>query len=86
MVARDGYAVGSLKVGAGDQVCAVQVVFMKVKSNGALDPKSSYASEWIAEPSGAEARQVASRGATVLGFQGRRGGVIDAVGLMLAEK
>jgi hypothetical protein len=83
-MARPGYAVGALKVDAGTLVNAVQIVFMKAQPDGRLDPKDSYTSDWLGRPSGREPKVVGGKGQAVVGVHGRRGAVIDAIGLVLA--
>ena len=47
-LARAGYAVGGLRVRvAGKFVDAAQVVYMKLKPDGSLDPTDSYDSKWL---------------------------------------
>ena len=64
---------------------AMQVVFVRVNTDGKLDPSDSYSSEWIGHPAGKEVQAIDGRGATVVGIQGRRAAILDAVGLVLAE-
>lgn len=83
VLARDGYAVGGLNVATGAYVQGVQVIFMRVKSDGRLDAADSYASEWLGEQSQQPATMLDGGGAPVLGIHGRRAAVVDAVGLVL---
>ena len=83
-IAKEGYAVGGLKVDARRFVNAMQIVFMRRKSNGRLDPSDSYTSEWIGFPTGRPAKTLGGTGATVVGLYGRNGAILNAVGLILA--
>jgi hypothetical protein len=57
---------------------------MKAQPDGRLDPKDSYTSDWLGRPSGREPKVVGGKGQAVVGVHGRRGAVIDAIGLVLA--
>jgi hypothetical protein len=85
VVAREGYAVGGISVEGDDFVRAIQVVFVKTTADGKLDPSDSYVSEWIGHPAGKSITAIDSRGAKVIGIQGRKAAILDAVGLILAE-
>ncbi len=82
IVAKDGYAVGGLKIDAPKYVSAVQIVFQRIKPDGQLDPGDAYTSEWIGEPSEKEAPTVDGAGKKAIGIHGRRGAIIDALGLV----
>ncbi len=73
-----------MAVDAADLVTAVQVVFMKIRPEGLPDPQHAYRSERVGRPSGREARLLGGTGKPVIGVHGRRGAVIDGVGLILA--
>jgi len=83
VLARPGYAVGALKVHAGQYVNALQVVFMRVTADGRLDPDDSYTSDWIGTPGSGEPKMVGGTGERVIGIQGRRAAILDAIGLVL---
>jgi len=85
VLAKEGYAVGGLRVDGKDLVYAVKVVFLRVKPDGALDKTDSYSSEWIGKPTGQAPKTVGGTGSKVVGVHGRRGAVLDAVGLVLAK-
>jgi len=85
IMARDGYAVGALRIHAGTLVHAVQVVFMRQQQDGRLDPDDAYDSPWVGTPSHGEAITVGGQGVPVIGVHGRRAAVIDALGLVLAS-
>ncbi|QDU51251.1 hypothetical protein [Gimesia panareensis] len=82
IVAKEGYAVGGLKIDAPKYVSAVQIIFQRVKPDGQLDPSDAYTSEWIGKPSGKETPTVDGAGKKAIGIYGRRGAIIDALGLV----
>jgi len=81
-MAKEGYAVGGMKIDAPKYVSAVQVVFYLLKDNGQLDPNDSYTSDWLGTPSGKEVPVIEGAGKQVIGIHGRRGAVLDALGLV----
>jgi hypothetical protein len=81
VVAREGYAVGALRVDAGKTVNALEVVFMRVEGDR-LNRKDWYKSDWIGAPGGGKPYTLGG-GARVLGIYGRRTIILDAVGLVL---
>ncbi|HUQ69245.1 MAG TPA: hypothetical protein VM165_06970, partial [Planctomycetaceae bacterium] len=81
--AKPGYAVGGLNVDADQFVSAFQVVFMRLKDDGTLDPTDSYTSDWIGQPSGKLPVSLDGQGKKVLGLYGRRGNTMDAIGLLI---
>ncbi len=81
-VARQGYAVGGLNVASGAYVQGVQVVFMRLKSDGSLDPADSYTSGWLGEES-QQPTALDGGGVPIVGIHGRRAAVLDALGLVL---
>lgn len=82
IVAKEGYAVGGLKIDAPKYVSAVQIVFQRIKPDGQLDPGDAYPSEWIGKPSEKEVPTVDGAGKKAIGIHGRRGAIIDALGLV----
>jgi hypothetical protein len=85
IIARDGYAVGALRIHASARVDAVQVVFMRQQQDGRLDPGDAYDSPWVGTPGHGEAITVSGQGIPVIGVHGRRAAVIDALGLVLSS-
>ena len=83
ILAREGYAVGALNLDAGDYVFAIQVVFMRQKADGRLDPADSYTGDWFGHPTGATPTTLSGEGAPVIGILGFRGAVLNKVGLVL---
>jgi hypothetical protein len=72
-------------VHADDLVRAVRVVFVRQQSDGSLDKTDFYLSDWIGEPADTARRTLGNGTTPVLGVCGRRGALIDAIGLVLAE-
>jgi hypothetical protein len=85
IVAKDGYAVGGLRIELQKYVSGMQVVFMRLKPDGQLDPNDQYESNWIrATPAAAAApTSLLSEGKKVIGIYGRAAAVVDAMGLVL---
>jgi hypothetical protein len=82
VIARDGYAVGSITVNADkDGVHALCITFMKITDSG-LDPKQAYVSPWMGKKVGTAQKKLTGEGAYIYGVCGRRGLNIDAVGLV----
>lgn len=81
--AKPGYVVGGLNVEADQLVTAVQVVFVRLKTDGTLDGTDSYTSDWIGQPSGRPPTALDGQGKKVLGLHGRRGHTMDAIGLLV---
>jgi hypothetical protein len=85
-MAKAGYAIGALKVTAGELVTSLQVVYMRIKPDGRLDPADSYEDEVVGDPGGKAPVVIGGSGALVFGIYGRRGAVLDAVGLVTLGK
>lgn len=78
-----GYEVGGINVSAPKYVSSLQLVYMKLRDDGTLDPTDKKLSEWLGtEPQG-EVTSISGNGKRVIGFHGRRAAVLDAIGLML---
>jgi hypothetical protein len=69
-VAKPGYAVGGLAVRTGLKINAIQVIFMKKKANGRLDPNDTYTSEWFGTETGGGPVVLEGKGYPVIGIQG----------------
>lgn len=84
-VAREGYAVGAINVNALENVNGIQLIFMRVKDDGRLDPKDSYTSEWLGvRARGArKPRTLTGGGDPIIGIHMRKGLVLDAVALVV---
>jgi hypothetical protein len=85
IVGRDGFVVGGLQVDAAELVQAVRIVFVRQQEDGTLDKKDFYLSDCIGKPTGQTAKTLGKGNVPVLGLYGRRGLVLNALGLLLAE-
>jgi hypothetical protein len=84
VLARSDYAVGGLNVKTKRYVTAVQVVFMKQKPDGTLDPADQYTSNWIGFPEEADGQAtLGGNGRKVIGISTKSAAVLDAVALLL---
>ena len=81
MFAKDGYAVGAIQVDGADFVNAVRVAFMRIEGDR-LNPKDTYISDWIGKLTGRDPVTINGNGAIVVGVHGRRGAILNAVGLV----
>ncbi len=80
--AKDGYAVGALVVDTSDQhVLGIRIVFMRLK-DGRLDPKDSYKSDWIGQPSDTQTT-LDSSGKPIIGICGRKGVEIRSIAIVV---
>jgi len=84
LFAKAGYAVGGLNVKTRKIITAVQVVFMKQKPDGTLDPDDSYTSKWLGHPDeGEKEGKVSGNGRKVIGMHLKHFGAVYAVALVL---
>ncbi|MFG0332805.1 MAG: jacalin-like lectin, partial [Maioricimonas sp. JB049] len=56
---------------------------MRIGADGRLDPADSYASDWIGQPA-ANPTRLQQEGLSIVGFYGRGGAVLDALGVVYA--
>jgi hypothetical protein len=84
VVAKEGYVVGGLEIDAADLVYAVKVVFVRHQADGSLDTADTYTSDWLGTPSGNAPKKLTSSNQPIIGIHGRKGAVMDAVGLVVA--
>jgi hypothetical protein len=80
VVAKPGYAVGGLVTHTGLTVDGFRMVFMKINGDR-LDLEDTYNSTWIGDEKGGNPGDVTSKGALVVGLQGRSGKEVFALGL-----
>ena len=83
VMAKEGYAVGALEVRINPYVATVRVVFMRLGDDGRLDKKDSYKSDWLGTRSAGTAQTLGGDGSKVIGIQGRRVIILDALGLVM---
>lgn len=67
-MARDGYAVGVVKIYARSYVNAPQLVFMRVRDDGQLDPADTYTSDWIGARGKGTPHTLSGEGAPIIGI------------------
>jgi hypothetical protein len=82
-VARRGYAVGAANVLLQESIQALQLVFMRIRDEGNLDPDDSYTSDWLGDRTGHVT--LTGNGARVVGIQVRQGLIVNAMALVLAS-
>ncbi|MFG0297061.1 MAG: jacalin-like lectin [Maioricimonas sp. JB045] len=83
-LARPGYVVGAVEVHSSKFVDGVRLIYMRTGEDGRLDPADSYASEWIGQP-GTSPTRLERMGQPIVGFHGRGGAVLDALGVVYAH-
>jgi hypothetical protein len=84
-MAREGYVLSGLEVSSAEFVHAVKGIFVRQKPDGSLDLADSYKSNWLGTPAGDVVQQIAAENKPATGIVGRRGAVIDAIGLARAK-
>jgi predicted Zn finger-like uncharacterized protein len=83
ILAKEGYAVGGAKVRSKRFVDAVQLVFMRVKADGRLDPADSYTSDWFGDTVDRPVKTLAGDGTRVIGIHCRSGAILNGLALVL---
>jgi len=83
LLAKPGYAVGTVRARAGLVLNAVQLVFMRVGRNG-LDPADSYEADWVGAEGGSPG-ETGGDGKLVVGMHGCYKKDLVSIGVMLAE-
>jgi hypothetical protein len=81
-LAREGYVVGGLEVDAQSLVHAVRIIYVRQREGGAIATSDSYMSDWLGQRTSQDAKKLGQQGSVVVGIHGRRGAVIDAIGLV----
>ena len=85
LVARPGYAVGTINTRTGLTVDAFQVVFVRLK-DGHFDAKDFYNSDWLGDPRGGGPTTATGQGKLVVGIHGHSNGrEINSLGVLVAE-
>lgn len=85
-MAREGYAVGAVKIQTINYVNAIQLVFMRVKANGQLDPDDKYQSDWIGFRGRGKTYTLTGGGKPIIGLHARQGIVLDALALVVDNR
>lgn len=84
IIAKDGYAVGGMNVFTKRFVNAVQLVFMKIKPDGSLDPKDSYEGEWFGyPPEEVDPVLLGGDGRRVIGLHVKQGAILNGFALVM---
>ncbi|MBN9121576.1 MAG: hypothetical protein J0I06_20915 [Planctomycetes bacterium] len=84
VVAKPGYAVGAITVKTGLGVDGFSLTFMKV-TDGKLDPKDSYESEWVGGKGGGPPAKLGGDGTLVVGLLAKENDKnVTGLGLMYA--
>ena len=83
LVAREGYAVGAIRVQSARFVNALQLVFQRVRADGTLDAADSYDSEWVGFPSDATPQVISSDGKPVIGIKCQQGAILNGLALVI---
>ena len=85
--ATDGFAVGAVKVDVqAYYIKAVQLVYMRVKADGRLDPNDSRVSRWIGPSGGGQIHTLTGNGAPVIGLHLRKTNIVSAIALVVDRK
>jgi hypothetical protein len=84
VIANEGYAVGGVNVQSVRYVDAVQLVFMKIGSDGRLDPSDSYTSDWFGFQVTNPPMSLGGDGRPVIGLGFRQGAILN--GLAVVQK
>jgi hypothetical protein len=82
-IARKGYAVAGAEVNADKYVNGIRLLFRRVKPDGTLDEKDTYAGEWIGVAPAGKATTLVNDGRRVLGIRIQRGAIIDRFALVV---
>lgn len=85
-MAKKGYAVAGAEVNADKYVLGIRLLFSRVKADGSLDAKDSYAGEWIGTAPEGKATTLINDGRRVLGIHFHQGGIVDRFALVAEDK
>lgn len=86
VIARDGYAVGGANVKVNKFVDAIQLIFLKIKPDGSLDPTQSYTSDWMGSADKGKTIKLGGDGHRILGINCRHAAILDGVALVTDAK
>jgi hypothetical protein len=79
--ARDGYAVGAVTFKGTNRFEAMSVTFMQIQGQ-ALNPRTSYTSDWVGTPDAAGEVRLGGTGALVIGIKGTADNTLQSVSLI----
>jgi predicted Zn finger-like uncharacterized protein len=80
-IAKDGYAVGAIKVRTGFGIAGLQLVYMRISGNR-LDPQDSYESEVLGGSEGGDPIVLGGDGRPLTGLQGTYQRTLNGLGLL----
>jgi len=83
--AKEGYALGAIHVWASEFVDGIKLEFMKLDDDTSLQLSDSYEADTIGSATTSTAKIITSNGRLIVGFHGRRGAVMDAIGLAVRK-
>lgn len=83
--AKEGYALGAIHVWASEFVDGIKLVFMKLNDDTSLQLSDSYEADTIGSATTGTAKIITSDGRLIVGFHGRRGAIMDAIGLAVRK-
>jgi len=83
VIAKTGYVLGAIEINAPEFVDGIRLVFMKQTATG-VDPTDRIESKWIGAATAKPAR-LEQGGKPIIGFHGKGGAVMDALGVIFAE-
>jgi hypothetical protein len=82
--AKEGYAVGAVRMRADEDVAALQLVFMRIRDT-ALDPEDLYLSPWIGDDNGVPPVLLSGNGRPMTGVYGYSAEPIHSLGFQAAR-
>lgn len=83
VLAKQGYAVGGMRVKRSTFIDSVQIIFMRIKPDGlSLDPKDFYVSDSFGGKGGGKAEELTANGRLIVGVTGYAGHYIAGVGFV----
>jgi hypothetical protein len=83
--AKEGYALGAIHVWASEFVDGIKLEFMKLNDDKSLQLSDSYEADTIGSTTTSTAKIITSDGRLIVGFHGRRGAIMDAIGLVVRK-
>jgi hypothetical protein len=85
-IARKGFAVAGAEVNTDKYVLGIRLLFSRVKADGSLDTKDSYAGEWIGAAPEGKATTLINDGRRVLGIHFHQGAIVDRFALVAEDR
>lgn len=83
VVAPAGYAVGGINVCAPQFVTQLQLIYMKQRPDGSLDPADTKLSEWLGGAPQGDVKTISGDGKRIVGLHGKGAAVLDAIGILI---